>query len=989
MTAIPGRRVDVPSSRVDRSRSLRFRFDGQWYIGHPGDTLASALLANGVRLVARSFKYGRPRGIVGFGPEESNALVQLEEGGFTVPNAKATQIELYDGLIAARTSGSPSLAFDLKSIAGLAHRFMPAGFYSKTFKWPARLWPFYERVLRSQSGFGSAPSQPDPEHYDHLHHHVDVLVVGAGIAGLVAAREAGEAGRSVLLLDEQPQPGGWALSEPGLGPVDEHSAALAALPNVRLLTRTVAFGLYDHNLCLAVESLQDHLPPSQRQAHLPRQRQHRIRATEVVLATGAIERPMVFGDNDRPGVMTVAAGLTYLNRYGVLVGERIVLFGAHDRLYSAANAFASAGAQAVTVIDLRAAGEGSAVAVAPEVTVLRGHGIERVLGAHPLMGGAIRAVAVRRVVRGDTALAHFVDGPPIIVPADTVLSAAGLVPTVHLHCHDGSRPQWRDDCQAFVMPANARPGVRCVGAVTGAFDRQEPRNPQEPRDPLEPPVQSNRVVHVRDPRPENVRGQAFVDLQNDVKVDDIELAVRENHRAIEHVKRYTALGFGTDQGKLSNVNGFLLAAHALEASVAQVGTTVYRPAYSPVSFGALAGPFTGDTFAPVRTTPIHDAHVAAGARFEPVGQWQRAWYYPRAGESIADCVARECTAARTAVAVMDASTLGKIQVDGPDAREFLGRIYANALAGLRPGHCRYGLMLDENGMVMDDGVIACLTDTRFLLTTTTVGAARVLAWLELWHQTEWPELELFTTSVTDHWATIAVVGPKSREVLCALGTDIALARESFPFMTWREGRLAGLPVRLLRVSFSGELAFEIFVEAGHALDLWEAVMQAGAAHGITPYGTEAMHVLRAEKGFIIVGQDTDGSVSPIDLGMGWAVAMNKPFPFLGKRSLARTDTARADRKQLVGLLTEDPDALLPEGAQIIEAEGAQRPMPMLGHVSSSYRSATLGRTIALALVRSGRERMGARLFASARGRSIPVKVVDPVFVDPEGVRQRG
>lgn len=992
-------RVKVANARVDYSREVTFCYDGQRYTAHPGDTLASALLAHGVKCIARSFKYGRPRGIIGAGAEEPNALVQVGEGAWTVPNIKATQAELYEGFSACSTSGWPSLAFDLKSVFGTASRFMPAGFYSKTFKWPRAWWPAYEAVIRKFAGFGSAPTEPDPERYDHLHHHVDVLIIGGGACGLVAALQAGRAGLKTLLLDEQNEFGGWLLSDPdaridgrdAAAFIRASLAALQAMPNVTCLARTTAFGLYDHQLVQAVELVQDHLAPAARDARLPRQRLHRIHAAQIVLATGAIERPLVFGNNDLPGVMTVSAAQTYLQRYGVLVGQRVLICGTSDLIYDAAGHLARAGAQ-VTVADVRHVMPARRL---PEgVKVLQGYGIAEALGRGQVRGARLLPLHPQR----DEAL-----GRGMTVEADVVLSSGGLSPTVHLFCHDGSRPQWDEAAAAFVVPRAGRDGVACAGAVTGTFELHDallqtteamqrviadlgrpdvivpPQVAASTRQPARP------MFRLPDGRAEGAGAKAFVDYQNDVTAADIALAVRENYHSIEHVKRYTALGFGTDQGKLSNVNGFVLTARALKKPVSEVGTTTYRPAYTPVTLGALAGTMVGETFDPRRYTPIQAAHEARKAEFEPVGQWLRPWYFPKPGEDMHAAVARECLAARKDVAVMDASTLGKIQIDGPDAREFLNRVYSNAWSQLAPGKCRYGLMLDENGMVMDDGVTACINNTQFYMTTTTGGAARVLTWLERWHQTEWPELKLWMTSVTDHWSTVAVVGPKSRAVLQRLCPDLDLSAESFKFMDWRPATAAGLPARVFRISFSGELAYEINVESGYGHYLWEAVMAAGAELGITPYGTETMHVLRAEKGFIIVGQDTDGSVTPIDLGMAWAVGMKKPFSFIGRRSLARSDTARADRKQLVGLLPVDPHTVLAEGAQLLDTPSPQAPAAMLGHVTSSYHSAFLGRSFAMALVKGGAQRQDQTLYAWARGKVVPVKVAASVFVDPEGV----
>jgi len=972
-----GTRVLQPGTRIDTTRTLKFSFDGRAYTGHPGDTLASALLAHGVRRMARSFKYGRPRGIIGAGAEEPNALVQLGTDALTTPNVKATQAELYDGLSARSTSGWPSLDFDLKSVLGRGARFMPAGFYSKTFKWPQKLWPAYETVIRKFAGFGDAPTAPDPERYDHLHHHVDVLVVGGGAAGQQAALQAGRAGLKTLLLDEQNEFGGWLLSDPS-AQIDGRSsgdyiraaqAALAGMPHVTLLTRTTAFGMYEQNLVQAVELVQDHIAPAQRQAHLPRHRMHKIRAHQVVLATGAIERPLVFGNNDLPGVIC----------------------GTSDLVHDCAEALAKAGAS-VTVADVRH----GAVARNGSYTVMAGHGIAEVTGGSEVKG--VRLVPLH-------ATRDEVAGAAVHLACDVVLSSGGLSPTVHLFCHDGSRPQWDEAVAAFVAPRTGRKGVACAGAVTGAFElvdalaqttqamhqvlaacgRQAAL--QIPMCTKTERLAARAMFRLPDGKLEGAGAKAFVDYQNDVSAADIELAVRENYHSIEHVKRYTALGFGTDQGKLSNVNGFVITARALKRPVNEVGTTTYRPAYTPVSLGALAGTMREELFDPNRYSAIHASHVARNAALEPVGQWQRPWYFAKPGEDLHAAVNRECLAARNGVAVMDASTLGKIQIDGPDAREFLNRIYANAWTQLAVGKCRYGLMLDENGMVMDDGVTACIHPTQFYMTTTTGGAARVLNWLERWHQTEWPELKVWMTSVTDHWSTVALVGPKSRAVLAKLCPDIDLSPDSFKFMDWRAGTVHGLPARVFRISFSGELSYELNVESGYGRALWEAVMEAGAEFDITPYGTETMHVLRAEKGFIIVGQDTDGSMSPMDLDMAWAVGLKKPFSFLGKRSLSRSDTARADRKQLVGLLPDDPAAVLLEGAQIMEGATAGAANRMLGHVTSSYHSAFLGRSIAMAVVAGGLQRQEQTLYVHARGKVTRVKVGSSVFVDVKGDRQ--
>lgn len=1016
-------RVSHKHSRVDLNKPLSFTFDGKNYQGYAGDTLASALLANGVKVVARSFKYGRPRGIIGSGAEEPNALVQIDVGARTTPDLKATQVELYDGLVAARTSGWPSLAFDLKSIGGKFSRFMPAGFYYKTFKAPVKLWPFYESIIRRAAGYGKSPIEADTETYDHKHHHVDLLVVGGGACGLLSALLAGRSGLKVLLVDDQSELGGYLLSMPNVTIGGQSAAAWSAaiiaelhsLANVSILQRTTAFALHDMNMIQAVELMQDHLPHTARQAYQRRERLHRIRATQVMLATGAFERPLVFSNNDLPGIMTASALTTYFNRYGVACGKNALIMTSNDLAYQGAVDLA-AGGIAVTVVDTREKINPQWATRAKKlgIKVYAGYGISEAVGSDVVQGAKlVKLGALKNVVTDH--------GP--FVTCDVLASSGGLSPTVHLFCHDGGRPQWDESRLAFVVSANgrAKAGIYCAGAVTGVFALQE--GLIKTRETMTEMLSglgktlnaaglntsglgldlttdeisvtpARHIFHVPYGKESNGTAasgpKAFVDFQNDVAVTDIQLAVRENYRSIEHIKRYTALGFGTDQGKLSNVNGFAIAAEALGKTIPEVGTTTYRPAYTPVSFGALAGAHVGATFEPRRYTAMQTTHEKLGAEFEPVGQWMRPWYFPKPGEDIHAAVNRECLATRNSVGMLDASTLGKIDIRGKDVREFLNRIYANAWTQLAVGKCRYGLMLDEAGMVMDDGVTACISDTHFLMTTTTGGAGRVMSWLEKWHQTEWPELEVYMTSVTDHWTTAALVGPKSREVLAKLCNDIDLSKDAFKFMDWRDGTVAGVPARVFRISFSGELAYEVNVDASYGDYVWNALLEAGAEFDITPYGTETMHVLRAEKGFIIVGQDTDGSITPFDLDMAWAVGMKKPYSFLGKRSLARSDTSRSNRKQLVGLLPEDPNVVLKEGAQLINSSDTTPPVVMLGHVTSSYHSAFLGRSIAMGFVTDGIKRRddanSNTVYAWADGKAVKVKLVSSVFVDAEGAR---
>jgi sarcosine oxidase subunit alpha len=990
--------------RIDRSRVLRFTFNGRAYEGFAGDTLASALLANGVTLVARSWKYHRPRGIVGSGVEEPNAVVQLETGAYTVPNARATEVELYDGLVASSVNCWPSPGFDLMSVARCFSRLMPAGFYYKTFMWPKSLWMKYEHFIRKASGLGTAPGEADPDSYDKMNAHCDVLVAGGGPAGLAAALTAAQAGARVIVADEQAEMGGTLLASRGCT-IDGVPAAqwaeqavrkLSAMPNVRLLPRSTVFGYHDYNFLTVAERRTDHLPVAARKG--ARERVWRVRAKQVVLAAGAIERPLVFGNNDLPGVMLASAVSRFTNRHGVRLGQRAVVFTNNDSAYQAALDLHAAGVEVAAVVDARAsvlgalptAARAAGIPVIERSVVVEARGGKRVAGAQVM---ALDASGER------------VQGAGRRIDCDLLAMSGGWSPAVHLHAQSNGKARY-DEAKACFVPGMPAQAERSVGACNGSFDLEsclaegsaagaqaarltgfdaapspapkiEPATREQPLEPL---------WLVPSPQPPGHGPKQFVDPQNDVAASDILLAAREGYHSIEHVKRYTALGFGTDQGKLGNINGMAILAKALGQSIAATGTTTFRPNYTPQTFGAIAGPDLGELFEPIRKTAMHAWHEENGARFENVGQWKRPWYFPKAGEDLHAAVNRECLAARNAVAIMDASTLGKIDIQGPDAATFLNLVYTNAWSKLGVGRCRYGLMLDENGMVMDDGVTTRLGENHFLMTTTTGGAARVMAWLERWLQTEWPHFKVYLTSVTDHFATAAVVGPKSREVLKAVCNDIDFSPEAFPFMSYRDGTVAGVPAKVMRISFSGELAYEVNVAAHLGRHVWEALMQAGGPFGITPYGTEAMHVLRAEKGFIIVGQDTDGSVTPVDLGMDWIIAKGKDF--IGRRSLARSDTRRDDRKQLVGLLTEDPRTVLPEGGQIVKDASVPAPVPMLGHVTSSYFSAFLDRSIALAVVKAGSRRHGEEVQVPlADGRVIRAKIASPVFLDPEGARQ--
>ena len=988
--------------RIDRSRPLGFTFNGRRLVGYAGDTLAAALLANGVHLVARSFKYHRPRGIFSAGAEEPCALVQLGEGSArTDPNLRATQVELFDGLMAQSQNCWPSVEYDLSAVYDLISPMLPPGFYYKTFMWPD--WRFYERFIRGAAGLGRAPGAPDPDTYDHVHAHCDVLVAGGGPAGLAAALAAGRTGARVVIADEQAELGGQQLSEgadgasingvPAAAWVAEAVTELAAMAEVRLLPRTTVFGYHHGNFLTLAERVSDHLPPGMAGPGVPRQRLWKLRVKQVVLATGAIERPLVFAGNDRPGVMLAGASRTYLNRFGVRPGTRAVVFSNNDGAYRTALDLHRAGMDVAAIVDVRPAPAGALSVRAHEagIEVLAGHAVVGTEGRRRLR--RVRVMALDKDRRAARAL-----------DCDLLCVSGGWNPAVHLFSQSRGKLAYRDADGTFV-PGSSFQAERSAGASNGAFALADCLKQGFAAGvaaaegagfaAAPPPVPVVEEPAEAPPRPtwrlpaagRAGRGKAFVDLHNDVTAADLTLALDEGYRSIEHVKRYTTAGMGTDQGKTGNVLALGIIAESLGAPVPEIGVTTFRPPYTPVAFGAIAGRLVGDLFDPVRTTPMHSWHESHGAAFEPVGQWHRAWYYPRRGESMRDAVTREVKAARQSLGILDATTLGKIDIQGPDAAEFLNRVYTNAWSMLAVGRCRYGLMLGEDGMVMDDGVSTRLGDTHFHMTTTTGAAAAVMSWLEEWHQTEWPQLRVFFTSVTEQWAVISICGPNVRRLLAEVTHDIELDGEAFPHMSVREGHVAGVPARVFRISFTGELSYEINVPASHGLALWEALIAAGESHAITPFGTEAMHVLRAEKGFIMVGQETDGTVTPVDLGMDWIVSKKKP-DFIGRRSLFRSDTARRDRKQLVGVLTEDPELLLDEGVHLIET-AARPPVPALGHVTSSYYSPNVGRSIALALVTGGRGRKGERLYAATTQRPVPVTLTDPVFFDPDGARLHG
>jgi sarcosine oxidase, subunit alpha len=998
--ALPGSLRTLGGGRIDRSQRLRFEFDGQSYEGVGGDTLASALLANGVHLTGRSFKYHRPRGILAAGSEEPNALVTIvRDAARITPNLRATQVELYDGLIAESQNRWPSLQRDIGRINDWLSTFFPAGFYYKTFMWPRKAWKaLYEPVIRRAAGLGRAPVHADPDRYAQRYAHCDVLVVGAGPAGIAAALAAADGGARVMLCDEAGEFGGSLLSDTAsvidgrsaVAWVEQSISALAKNNRVTLLARTTAFGYFPHNLIGLNQRLTDHLArPAQ---HQPRERLWQVRARSVVLATGAIERPLVFPGNDRPGILLASAGHTYLNRYGVRVGTRVVVVTSGDDAYQAALDLKAAGVDVAAIADLRSevagalpeAARRAGIEVVPDSTVLGTEGDLR-----------ITAINLGRVQNGAVQSGRS-------IACDAVLMSGGYTPSVHLFSQSRGRLTWNPDLNAFV-PGTSAECERSAGACRGVFDLAEVLSDGTAAGAAAAPEpsQAQRRFDVDAVKRSSVgylgalpqasppsSDKSFVDWQHDVTTRDLGLATREGFQSIEHVKRYTTTGMATDQGKTSNLNAMAIVAKSLQVSIPQVGLTTFRPPYTPVTFGSFAGISRGDLFDPVRSTPTHAWAQARGAVFENVGLWKRARFFPRGGEDMHAAVARECRAVRTACGIFDASTLGKIEVVGPDAAEFMNRLYINNWTNLGVGRSRYGILLREDGFIYDDGVVARTDTDRFHVTTTTGGAPRVLALMEDYRQTEWPELKVWLTSTTEQWSVIAVQGPRARQVLETLVEGIDISAAAWPHMSVGRGRICGVPMLLFRVSFSGELGFEINVPAGFGLAVWEAVYAAGHAHGITEYGTESMHVLRAEKGYIIVGQDTDGTLTPDDAGLSWAIGKTKA-DFVGKRSLERASMKSPDRKQLVGLRTKNPNIVLEEGAQVAAKPGQKPPMELIGHVTSSYASGVLGHSVALAVIAGGRARMGQTLYVPMPGGDLEVEVSSPVFYDPTGARING
>ena len=981
---------------IDRSRSVRFTFDGHDYTGHPGDTLASALLANGVSLFGRSFKYHRPRGVLAAGVDEPNALVTVLRGEAREPNIQATMLEIHDGLKVVSQNRFPSLGFDVGAVNQLGGKLIGAGFYYKTFMGPVfgplkgtRFWMFCEHIIRRAAGLGRAGTAPDPSRYERMNAFCDVLVVGSGPAGLMAAKAAAANGARVVLAEQDARLGGsanWSADTIDAQPAGDWAAGVVGelnrMPSVRLLPRTSVWGYYDGNTIAALERVADHKAAPR--AGEPRHRHWTIRAGKVVLATGSLERPLVFPGNDRPGVMLASAAERYAGEYGVLPGDKVALFTNNDGAYHSAFALREAGCRIVAIIDVREklSEAARALAVRTGAEILTGRAVTGTEGGKALSGIKMQVF---------NAATGKVSGDPRTIAADCLLMSGGWSPVIHLASQAGAKADWNDRLQAFLPPKDAD-GWIAAGSANGTFSLDaalaEGFSAGGGKGSDAVPAALSYEIDVA-PAPVieiEAAGKGFVDFQHDVTADDVRLAHREGFQSVEHLKRYTTLGMATDQGKTSNVPGLAIMANALGKQIPEVGTTRFRPPFTPVSIGSLAAERYGE-IRPERLTPMHDWHLANGATMYSAGLWHRPMIFGLPGETVEQAYVREAQTTREAAGIADVSTLGKIAVQGPDAADFLDRVYTNMFSTLPVNKARYGLMLREDGLVLDDGTTWRLGENDFLMTTTTANAGKVMQHLEFLLDVVWPDLMVQLTSVTDQWAGASIAGPVSREILAACVTGTRVDNETLPFMGIVHGEIDGAPVMICRLSFSGELAYEVYSGAGHGTFVWEALIEAGKPFGMVPYGLEALGTMRIEKGHV-TGAEIDGRVTARDLHLDWMLSKKKPF--VGSMMMDREGLTAPDRLQLVGILSKDSRPLN-GGAHIVEELDRDNPHGSIGHITAACYSPMLGRHIGLALVKAGKSRHGQRAFISdpLRKRFGPVEIVSHHFFDPEGKRMHG
>ena len=985
---------------INRDKKISFKFNGKKYFGYEGDTLASALLANGIHLVGRSFKYHRPRGFIGAGVDEPNAHVQLYSGAKTEPNAIATTVELVEGLVATSQNCWPSVTFDFGAINNLFNKFFPAGFYYKTFMWPKNFWyKVYEPIIRRAAGLGVAPLKPDPDRYEHKFEYCDVLVAGSGPSGLASALAAAKNGARVILAEDKPRFGGSLLTDEvtignkkGKDWADETILQLKSMPNVIVKNRSQVFGYYDHNMMVMLERTRDHIEnPTE---FTPRQRLWYIRAKEVIVSTGSIERPLVFGNNDRPGIILASAAKEYMKVYGVLVGKKPIIFTNNDSAYDTAIEFKKNGVDPL-VVDVRANSKSSIVKEAKNlnINIKFSHGIANSKGYL-----RVNSATIGKLNSNKSDYESLEN-----VLCDCICVSGNWTPTVHLSSQSGNKLKFDEKINAFI-PSESRQNETSIGSANGSFTLKQSLDEgfnkgyelsnkitkKNSKSTIPTSNEKNYGQHDKFwcmPLPKNKHYKRFVDFQNDVAVSDIELAVREGFRSIEHVKRYTTLGMATDQGKTSNLNGLQLVSNIEEKIVPEVGHTTFRPPYTPVTIGAIVGREVGKYYRPTRKSPMHEWHEKNNAVFVDAGLWLRPRYYKQDNETLMEASKREAANVRNNVGICDVTSLGKIDIKGPDSAEFLNRVYTNAWMKLPVGKARYGVMLREDGIVFDDGTTTRISENHFHMTTTTAQAVNILAHLEYYLQVVWPELDVNVLSTTEQWAGAALAGPNSRNLLSKLFTDIDVSNEAIPFMGYKEADLFGVPARIFRISFSGELAYEINVESGYGIFMWEKIMEIVKEMYIDPYGTEALSTLRIEMGHV-AGSEIDGRVISSDLSLEGMLSKKKDF--IGKRSLNREAFLDPNREKIVGVVPLDKKSMIPEGSHLVRDSNASLPNPKLGHISASCWSVEYNNPFSLAILQDGKKRIGEKLFALSplKNKNIEVEIVSSHHVDSKGERVR-
>jgi len=985
---------------VNREKKISFKFNGKKYFGYKGDTLASALLANGVHLVGRSFKYHRPRGFIGAGVEEPNAHVQLYSGAKTEPNAIATTVELVEGLVAKSQNCWPSVSFDFGAINNFLSKFFPAGFYYKTFMWPKNFWyKIYEPFIRRAAGLGIAPLEPDPDRYEHKFEYCDILVVGSGPAGLASALAAARNGARVILAEDKPRFGGSLLTDEvtignkkGKDWADEIISQLKTMPNIIVKNRSQVFGYYDHNMMVMCERTKDHIEKPSK--FTPRQRLWYIRAKEVIISTGSIERPLVFGNNDRPGIMLASAAKEYMKVYGVAVGKKPIIFTNNDSGYDTAIEYKKNGINPL-VVDIRSNSESPVVQEAKNlnIDIKFSYGVVNAKGYKRVKDAVIGKLNKEK--SGYEALEN--------VPCDSICVSGNWTPTVHLSSQSGNKLKFDETTNAFI-PSQPKQNETTIGSANGSFtlkntleegfnkghDLSKKITGKDLKSPIPTSNEKNYIAQDKFwcmPLPKNKNYKRCVDFQNDVYVSDIELAIREGFRSIEHVKRYTTLGMATDQGRTSNLNGLQLVSNIEKKIIPEVGHTTFRPPYTPVTIGVIVGREVGKYYRPTRKSPMHEWHESNKAVFVDAGLWLRPRYYKQDNETLAEAAKREAINVRKNVGICDVTSLGKIDIKGPDSAEFLNRVYTNAWKKLPIGKARYGVMLREDGIVFDDGTTTRISENHYHMTTTTAQAVNVLSHLEYYLQVVWPELNVNVLSITEQWAGVALAGPNSRNLLSKLFPNTDVSNEGIPFMGFKEADLFEVPARIFRISFSGELAYEINVESGYGVFMWEKIIELGKEMNIEPYGTEALSTLRIEMGHV-AGSEIDGRVIASDLSLEGMLSKKKDF--IGKRSLNRAAFLNPEREKIVGVVPIDKKTMIPEGSHLVNDSNADLPNPKLGHISASCWSVEHNNPFSLAILKNGKKKIGEKLYALSplKNKSIPVKIVSSHYVDPKGERVR-